>query len=224
MPLATQPPRIGDDGTLRIVVTVLALAGCLTAGDLQLWNQTDVRLVQRGRFAWSAFGGFRLRDGLSDAYDERIGTEVNVDLRERLSLAAGYLHRWLDSTGDGFAKHNRIYVSPGFTLAVRPARVDWVMQLERHWPPGRPSYNRYRPRVEIERFQKIVTPFLSQEFLFQREGFLRSRTVAGLRWRLESGTSFEAGYLFDSMKIGQRWTPRHAIRTALSFGFPRKRT
>ncbi len=209
---------------MRFLATLLALAGSLTAGDLQFWNQTDVRLVERGRFSWSAFGGFRLRDGLADAYDDRIGTEVSIDLHDRISLAAGYLHRWFDPTGNGFANHNRIYVSPGFTLAMRPARVDWVTQLERHWAPGRPSYNRYRPRLEIERFRKMVSPFLSQEFLFQREGFLRSRTVAGLRWRLEFGTSFEAGYLFDSMKIGQRWTPRHAIRTALSFGLPRKRT
>lgn len=208
---------------LRSLSVLLLIPGFAAAGDLQVWNQTEFKFLETDRYTWSVFGAFRLRNSLSDAYDNRAGAQGKVRLHRRVSLTGGYLHHWYDATGLGFREENRVYATPELLLASRPLRILSVTPIERSMSlrPG-PAYNRYRPRVEIERFRKIVSPFLSQEFLFQREGFLRSRSAAGLRYRFESGVAFEAGYLFDSIKTGPHWLPRHAIRTGLSFGLPHR--
>jgi hypothetical protein len=200
---------------------VLSLRKPVFAEGLEVWNTTEVTALEAGRFGWSLFGGVRTRNHFTHAYDFRAGSQVSVKLSERVSFTAGYLRRRLDPTGRSAHWEQRAYGSPAWLLASRPLQIKWSTIVERNFGiPGAPAYNRYRPRLDLERRRNGLSPFLAEEFTFRREGFVRSRTAAGIRWRAESGVTVEVAYQFDTAKSGHAWIPRHAIRTALSFGLP----
>lgn len=189
------------------------------AGDLQFWNQTEFTLVQAGRTEWKAFGVLRTRNHVTEAYDSRVGTLVSFALTPRLSLGAGYLSRWLDPDGRGAHQENRIYGGPTVRLLEGPMRLQSVTLYERHiGVRSQPDFNRYKQRLEFEKASRKSSPFLSSEVAFWRHGFLRWRSMAGLRWRFESGRSFEVGYQFESIRTGGALAPRHAIRTNFNLG------
>lgn len=205
------------------MVSLLALSlGAPMSGEgLEVWNTTEVVAVESGRFAWSLFGAVRTRNHFTHAYDFQAGSELAVRLGSRFSLTGGYLRRRLDPTGRSAHWEHRVYGSPAVLLASRPLQIQWTTIIERNFGiPNAPAYSRYRPRLEFEKHGKGFSPFLAEEFTFRREGFVRSRSAAGIRWHSESGVTVEIAYQFDTAKSGNAWVPRHAIRTVLSFGLP----
>ncbi len=202
-----------------VLVATLLCAGAALGADLQFWNTTEFLLFQRGRWTWNVFGMARVRDQLSDAYDDRLGSVVQYDATRRVGLRAGYLRRWNNFDRQGMHQENRVYGSLTAVPVLLPVKVAWISQYERHIAiPGCRDFNQYKQRLDVERVRRRVSPFLYQELSLRRQGLVRSRTLAGLRWRLEAGTHFEIGYQFESLQVGGAWMPRHSIRTTLSLG------
>jgi hypothetical protein len=203
------------------LLTFLALLfrAPMFCGGLEVWNTTGVTAVQAGRFGWRLFAAVRTRSHFTHAYDFRAGSELSVELSPRFSFTAGYLRRRLDPSNSSPHWENRVYGTPSWILSSRPLLINLVAVFEHNFGiPGAPAYNRYRPRLELEKKRQRFSPFLAEEFTFRREGFVRSRTAAGVRWRSESGVTVEVAYQFDTAKSGNAWIPRHAIRSALNFG------
>jgi hypothetical protein len=172
------------------------------------------------------YGVVRTRDHLSSAYDNRFGTLVRVAVARRLSLGASYLRRYVNPDRLGLHPENRFVAGATVIPKLRPVRLEWVSLYERHFAiRGVQDFNRYKQRLEIERPRRGPAPFLYEEMTFRREGFVRTRALAGLRWRFPSGMRFEIGYQFESLKMGSAWLPRHAIRSTLNLGvlFDRRR-
>lgn len=208
--------------TVPLLVAFALLARApLRGGGLEVWNATEATVLEAGRLGWSLFGSVRTQKHFTHAYDFRVGSQLGIKVTSRFSVTAGYLRRRLDPSGLRSHWESRLYAGPSFTLASRPLLIRSVTILEHNFGiPGAPAYKRSRPRLEIERRRKGVSPFLSEEFTFRREGFVRSRSAAGVRWRSESGVTVELAYQFDTAQIGHAWRPRHVLRTAVSFGLP----
>jgi len=201
---------------LAFVVLVLPPA---RAADLQVWNTTELAALATSRFTWEVFGVVRIRDRVHDAYDDRLGSLLRVTATPRLSLSVAYLRRYNNFDRLGTHPENRFFTGPTVLLALRPLRVEWVSLYERHFVIcGVEDFSRYKQRFEIERVRRGAAPFIYEEATFKREGFVRTRTLAGVRWRFESGARFEIGYQFESLKWGTAWMPRHSIRSTLNLG------
>lgn len=165
------------------------------------------------------FGAVRARDRVSAAYDEPLGNQLRMSLTPRLNLQGGYLRRWVDPDRTGFHAENRLFLSPSVLLARQPLRLEWVSLYERHIAvPGRTDFNRYKQKLDLERTRRRVSPFLWEELTFCRQGFVRSRMLAGVRWRFPSGARFEVGYQYEKLKAAGLWAPRHTLRTTLNLG------
>lgn len=205
---------------------LLAVGSAARASDLQVWNTTEITALATDRVGWDVYGVVRARDHLSSAYDDRFGTLVRVAVARRLSLGAGYLRRYVNPGRLGMRPENRFVAGTTVIPKLRPVRLEWVSLYERHFAiRGVRDFNRYKQRLEIERPRRGPAPFLYEEMTFRREGFVRTRSLAGLRWRFPSGARFEIGYQFESLKVGSAWLPRHAIRSTLNLGvlFDRRR-
>lgn len=205
---------------------LLAAVSAARASDLQVWNTTEITALAANRVGWDVYGVVRTCDHVSSAYDHRFGTLLRVAATRRLWLGAGYLRRYVNPDRLGMRPENRFVAGTTVIPTLRPVRLEWVSLYERHFAiRGVPDFNRYKQRFEIERLRRGPAPFLYEEMTFRREGFVRTRTLAGLRWRFPSGARFEIGYQFESLRVGGAWRPRHAIRTTLNLGvlFDRRR-
>ncbi len=208
-------------------VLFLLLAPGLWGADLQVWNMTELAALKTERWTWEMFGVMRARDHLSDAYDNRLGSLLRVAATPRLGLGAGYLRRYVNFDRLGTHPENRFFAGPTVLVASHPVRVEWLSLYERHFAiRGVKDFNRYKQRVELERARRGASPFFYEELTFKREGFVRTRTLAGLRWRFPSGARFEVGYQFESLRVGSGWMPRHSIRSTINLGvlFDRRRS
>lgn len=197
----------------------LLLAPGLWGADLQVWNTTEFAALKTERWTWEMFGVMRVRDQLSDAYDNRVGSLLRVTAGPRLGLGAGYLRRYVNFDRLGMHAENRFFAGPTVQVGLRPVRLEWVTLYERHFGiRGVKDFDRYKQRVELERVRRRASPFVYEEMTFKREGWVRTRTLAGLRWRFQSGARFEVGYQFESLLVGSGWMPRHSIRSTLNLG------
>ena len=197
----------------------LALHPWARAADLQSWNAVDFGLFTNKRVRWSAVATVRLRDHLHSAYDNYVSSMVRVALNGRWSVAAGYLYRQVNPNHTSLRPEHRLIAAPSVLLLRSKTRLETVFQFERLKPiDNAPSYNRYRPRVVLERVRPGLSPFLSVEGMFFKEQFQRSRNMAGARYHFGTGSMMELGYQFEIIRSGAAWIPRHAIRTNLVLG------
>ncbi len=168
--------------TVLLTFLALLLRAPVFGGGLEVWNTTAVTALEAGRFAWKLFGAVRTRSHFTHAYDFRAGSELSVKLSPSFSVTAGYLRRRLDPSGSSAHWQNRVYGTPSWILSSRPLLINLVAVFEHNFGiPGAPAYNRYRPRLELEKKRTRLSPFVAEEFTFRREGFVRSRTAAGVR-------------------------------------------
>lgn len=204
---------------LPLLLLALLTAAAASAGDLESWNLVEATVAHGQRWRVDAVGFLRLKNRVSDAYDEAPGTRFTYVVTPRVSLYSAFLHRWVDKDGDERIPERRPLAGVILTVSRQPVRVDLTTQYERlFYTEGRASYNRYRQRVEIERTRRRVSPVLSQELIFVNDGLFRARTIAGIRCRTERGRRFDIGYQLDSTLTRGAWAPRHAIRTAFLLG------
>jgi hypothetical protein len=197
----------------------LALHVCAQAADLQSWNSVDFGVFTSKRVRWWATTSFRFRDQLHSAYDIYVSSLVRVALNQRWAVATGYMYREYNPDRKSLRPEQRLIATPSVLLLRNKTRLETAIQFERLKPiDSAPSYNRYRPRVLVERVRRGVSPFFSTEGLFFKEQFQRSRNMTGIRWHFEQGNMIETGYQFEIIRSGAAWIPRHAIRTTLVLG------
>jgi len=204
---------------VRILLSALTFCICAPAANLQSWNGVDAGLYASNRLRWWATASVRFRDHWHEAYDSYLGSMARVALNRRWSVTAGYLFRQVNPDHAAFRNEHRLVASPAVFLSPERTRVEAAVQFERLRPIDRaPAFNRYRPRVVIERVRKGLSPFLATEGLFFKEQFHRSRNMAGLRWRFDHGSMLEMGYQFEILRNGAAWIPRHALRSTVVLG------
>ena len=203
---------------LAYLLAGLLSRGSASAGDLEFWPSVEYTLLESGRLRWRLEGSGRLSDGVQHFYDRRLSTLVETGLKWDVRIAGGYVLRSSEFPGFGFQVDHRFVGGASFPLWRGQTSVTAAVLYERHLGrPGIEDFNRYRQRIEIERGRGKLAPFLYEDLTFQqREGFVRSRSRAGLRWRFSSGRSLAVSYQFEANKQQAAWRPRHAIVTALS--------
>jgi hypothetical protein len=199
------------------LLCALALEVCAQAADLQSWNSLEFGLFTNRRVRWSATTSLRFRDRVHRAYDFYLGSMARIPLTSRWAVTAGYLYRQVNPNRTSFHPEHRLIVAPSLLLHPGKTRVEAAIQYERLKPAG-PAYNRYRPRLVLERVRPGLSPFLSTEGMLAMNQFQRSRNMAGVRWHFEQGSMIEIGYQFETMRSGPSWIPRHAIRTSFVIG------
>ena len=214
-------------------VTLLALLAFLVgtrsavADDIQSWTEVEVGVLGSDRIDWTIGGVARIRDSLASVYDRRARTDVEFTLSDVASVTLGYilLNRARDRFGSGFGLDHRLHAALTYPLLRRGVRIEGTTLYERHI--GRRDsgdYNRYRQQVELERPAARVSPWLHQSLAFERQGFVRSRSRVGVRWRLGSGHSFIGAYQFERRRSGGAWRPRHAVLSEWSLDLASRQT
>ncbi len=179
----------------------------------------DFGVFTNKRVRWWGTASIRLRDHLHSAYDSYVASSVRVALNGRWSVSAGYLYRRLNPDHTFLRPEHRLIAAPSVLLLRDKTRLETAIQFERLKPiDNAPWYNRYRPRLIVERVRPGASPFLSTEGMFFKEQFQRSRNMAGVRFHFGTGSMMEVGYQFEIMRSGAAWIPRHAIRTTLVLG------
>lgn len=205
--------------TPRILLCALALQVCVLAGDLQSWNSLEFGVFTGKRVRVWGTTSVRLRDQLQSAYDIYFGSMARVVLNSRWAVTTGYLYRQVNPDRTSLRPEHRLIAAPSVVLLPNKTRLEAVIQFERINPiDNLPSYNRYRPRLVLERRRPGLSPFLSTEGMFYKDQFYRSRSMTGVRWHFERGNTLEVGYQFETMRSGSSWIPRHAIRSTLVLG------
>jgi hypothetical protein len=192
---------------------------CAQAADVQSWNSVDFGVFTAKRVRVWGTATIRFRDHLRSAYDSHLGSMARVTLNSRWNVTAGYLYRQVNLDRISLRPEHRLVATPSFLLRPGKTRIETAVQFECINPiDNAPSFNRYRPRVLLERVRPGLSPLLSTEALFFKEQFHRSRNMIGVRWRFEQGSTLEMGYQFEILRSGAAWIPRHAIRTTLVLG------
>jgi hypothetical protein len=190
----------------------------LFAADLQTWHELDYQLLRAGRFQWNLLGRLRFAETVGDLYDRRAGTMVEYGLGNGVSVSGGYLYR-NRRDGNSFVNENRLFAGISYPILRRQVVVEGSSLYERHVVPGS-DFHRYKQAFEAFQSDKALSPWIYQQFTFkQGEGFVRSRSRLGVRWK-RSSYVLKAAYQFESLETGRAWTPRHAIYTELSIERP----
>lgn len=220
----------------RIAAPYLTLLALLTfplgarpavADDVQSWTEIELGVLSSDRIDWTVGGVARIRDSLGSVYDRRARTDVEFALSDVASVTLGYilLNRARNGFGSGFGRDHRLHAAVTYPLLRRGVRIEGTTLYERHI--GRRDsgdYNRYRQQVELERPAARVSPWLHQSLAFERQGFVRSRSRVGVRWRLGPGHSFIGAYQFERRRSGAAWRPRHAVLSEWSLDLASRRT
>ena len=205
---------------LSVAYLLVGPLSSASAGDLEFWPSIEYTLLERGQLRWRLEGSGRLNDGIQHLYDRRLSGTVEATLKRDIEVAGEYVLRSSEFPGFGFQVDHRLVGGVSFPLWQGQTSVTAAVLYERHL--GRPDiedFSRYRQRIEIERGRRKLAPFLYEDLTFQqREGFVRSRSRAGLRWQFSSGRSLAVSYQFEAIKQQAAWRPRHAIVTALDIG------
>ena len=197
---------------------ILLMAGSLTAEDLQSWSEARFKVLDSERLETTVGGVARIRDALGSLYDRRVTADAEAALTDRLGVKLGYILRNHTLPGFGFGSDHRLVAGLTYPLLQRAVSLDGTTLFERH--VGRPDvadFNRYRQQFDVERLRVRLSPWLHQSLAFQREGFIRSRSRLGFRWRFASGHSLRGAYQFESIERDRTWRPRHALYTEWSY-------
>lgn len=206
---------------LLILSLALGAAGSARAADVESWNVVEFQVVHGQKWRVDCGGFVRVDHQLSDAYDDGLRCRAYYSVTPRLAVIAGMVQRWVDRTGKGYVMEERPFWGASFLAARAPVRTEFTTDVERFiYPSGRPSYTRFRSKVDLEhRVSHFFSPMLSNEFFFTTaSGLVRSRTIAGFRHRSENGSRWELGYQFQTDLVGNHWVPKHAVRNSFYFG------
>lgn len=193
----------------------------LPPGTPELWFQGSKTIWRAGRTDHSLLGVARARGPMQDWYDLRAGILSRVKLAPETYLRLGYFARGFNATGTGHRTEHRLFAGPTLDLWRDRPHVRYLGLVERFiGRPGRDDFTRHRHRLDIEGRRIGASPFVYEEvFLLGRE-VIRSRTRAGLRYKVTDGRRLDFGYQFEWMKVDQRWGARHSVVLIYSKGVP----
>ncbi len=186
----------------------------LVAGDLESWSDVDVRILDTDPVEVTVGGVARIRESLRSLYDRRATAKLAVALSDDVDLRLDYILREQVLPEFGFGSDHRLVAGLRYPILQRALTVVGTTLYERHF--GRPDildFNRYRQQVDMERPSAPISPWFHQSLAFRREGFVRTRSRLGFRWRFASGHALKGAYQFESFASGAAWRPRHAIVT-----------
>lgn len=204
---------------LTFLALTLALAGSLPAAGFESWNTVEALIIHSERWRLDCGGFIRIDHNATYPYDDGLRCRVSVSLTPRFTVMGGMVQRWLDNTDKGFVAEERPFGGVAILIAKAPVRVESTVEMERFfYPSGKAAYNRYRSKIDLERPAKFLAPVLSTEVFFTADGLVRTRSIVGVRHRMEGGGRWECGYQFQSDSTNKSWVPKHAIRTAVYFG------
>jgi hypothetical protein len=210
-----------SEGPLRLVLFYLLLGvfgSSLNAESLQTWNELEHTALRTSRLELSVEGTHRFGETVGDLYDRRLGTNLEYRLLDRLQLWAGHVLRNRDIQ-DGSINENRFIAGVGYPIWTGAVEIEGSTLYERISVPT-PDFNRYKQQFEISQPGKKLSPWVYQQFLFrQGNGFVRSRSRFGMKWR-GSRYTFKAAYQFETISTGTAWAPRHAIFTEIGIDRP----
>ena len=230
------PQRYGDNGGPRsasaagrlsceatrpgflVLCLFLAMAKSLSAEDLQSWSEARIKVLDTHQVEVVVGGVARVRDSPGSLYDRRATAEAETALTDRFGVKLGYVLRNHTLPGFGVGSDHRLVAGLTYPILQQTVSVSGTTLYERHvGRPDVPDFSRYRQQFDVERLGVRVSPWLHQSMAFRREGFIRSRSRLGLRWRFASGHSLKSAYQFESIERGPAWRPRHAIYTEWSY-------
>lgn len=196
------------------MAVALVLAVSANAGDLQAWSSAEFTVMDTSKARLQFSATARGPDHASELYDSRLAGVLTVPLSPRLAVRAAYLLRSVIPISGARDRQNRFFFGPRFTALNGPVRLDLMGWYERHTHVAdRSAFNRYKTGFDIERPRRVLSPFISVELTILDRTLYRSRQMAGMRWRSESGYDIEFGYQFETLHIGSVWTPRHSVRS-----------
>jgi hypothetical protein len=206
-----------------LIVALLPAAAAI-AGDLQWWNDVEFSLADAGRVEWGAEVGLRTREQVGELYDRRASMFVDVELYDGISVSGGYMISNRIISGFGFDWNSRIVGQVNYKiLRFGTMDLEGVTAYERQMGrPDRPDYNRYRQRFEANSGKRGFSPWVYQDFTFLRQGFYRSRSRLGIRWRSHRGYAIGVAYQFEAIHntATSVTRPRHTVFAALDIERP----
>ena len=206
------------NAVLAWLVILSACAPCLFAEGPQTWNELEYTVARSSRFELSVDGTHRFAKTVGDLQDRRLGAKFEYEVGRGVRVGAGYLLRNRD-VGDYSANENRFIAGISYPILRGTIAVEGATLFERHVVPVS-DFNRFKQQFEVFQCGKTLSPWLYQQLTFkQGEGFVRSRSRFGLKWR-RSSYSFKAAYQFESYWTGIARAPRHAIYTEVSIDRP----
>ena len=127
-------------------------------------------------------------------------------------MIAGYYYGKEEDSTEEWRNFHRLFTGVEVPVYRTPAlTVDTRGVVERFFVVDSPQFSRYRHRVRLRSGGKVGA-YVSNEWFFDRDGYLSGRYGAGVRWRLAETDWLEIGYLYDARRrtIGE---PRHVIVT-----------
>jgi hypothetical protein len=191
----------------------LVLVASANATDLQAWSSGEFTVLQTRKAQLQVSATARTRDHVSELYDSRLAGVLTLPVSRRLAVRAAYLLRSVTLEGNR-DRQNRFFFGPRFTALQRRVKLDLIGWYERHTHVAtRPAFNRYKAGFDLERQHRGVSPFLYVEQAVLDGALSRSRHIAGVRLRSESGYEIEVGYQFETLNTGSAWAPRHSLRS-----------
>lgn len=206
----TQTPEVTpDDGRRR------------PPGTPEYWFQGSKTILKLGRTDHSVIGVARARGPLEDWYDLRAGILSRVKLSEGAYIRGGYFARGFNALGGGHQTEHRIFGGPVIDLWWDKPHARYLGLVERFiGRPNSEAFTRHRHRLDIEKQRLGYTPFVYEELFMLGANLIRSRTRAGLRYKVSDGRRLDLAYQFEWMKVDQRWGPRHSVVLIYSRGVP----
>jgi hypothetical protein len=191
------------------------------AGDVESWNTMEAILAHGKQWRLECGGFVRVNQHMTEAYDDGLRCRVNYVLTPRVTVIGGFVQRWIDKDGKGHIAEERPVTGVAIRLTdTRRFRAESQTEVEFfNYPSGKASYTRYRSKIDLEKPGRVIAPVFSEELFFTKtDGLVRTRTIAGIRHRMEGGGRFEFGYQFQNDLTNGAWVPKHAVRTAMYFG------
>ena len=144
-----------------------------SAGELGVWGDLTVVLVESKRLSWTATGSFRSEDEVGGVGS--FGGDLTTRLGLRVSLTgASLVIKTLNESESGFSWDRQLTAKVSYPLPwVRFRHLTGSTLYERHFRSGSADFNRYRQRFVLEWKKKNFLPSCTRISLLIRTAGLR---------------------------------------------------
>lgn len=197
---------------------LLFAAGALLRGtELYTWHSFEEPVVQTSRFELNIHHRTRTRHEMHYLDQVRGGAILRWTLFPKVTTLYGVYVQPQQIRSGEWTTGRRLFAGVEVPIAVKDGlTLSTRLVAERHIATGRPDYNRYRSHTRLVFGHARIAPYFQHELLAVHHGFHSTRNSGGLRMRINSQLTVEAGYLYDNRR--REWGGnRQAIVTAVRF-------
>ena len=191
---------------------LVLVSQAVVADELWSWHAFDAKLLRTSHFEVTAHSRFRTGRHIGNVQQGRAGAIVRIFAPGKSAVLAGYYYGKEEDSAEDWRNFHRVFGGLEAPL-FRAGQVTVATRgiVERFFVADRPGFTRYRHRVRAATEGRIG-PYVAGEWFFDADGWLSGRYGAGVRWRWNTWSSVEMGYLYDHRRasIGE---PRHVIVT-----------